>query len=259
MFWMRLSISLCLVFVPFKAMAEEAPQAPTFVVAMNYTLTGNPGAQNRFENVISKAVEAHQQLDTKRYWTAFHHQMGNPRQYTLARTFNSMKAMDEEPLNALMEAFGQEEVAKLVGDAAVVGSVERGMWVERPDLSTAPGNGGGSELAIWLQVAVNPGEDERFESYLEKVAEATRQVSPDVGYTAYSPVFGLPNIYVFVVPTSYARLDAGPAMPVSERLREAFGEREARRLEAERGASAAASDTLLVKVRPDMSYQPPAE
>ena len=84
----RLFFVLCLVIVPFKATAEQAP--PVFIGATNLVLTGNVGAQNRFEAVVMKAVEAHQKLDTKRYWNAFQQELGNPRQYTLARTFNTI-------------------------------------------------------------------------------------------------------------------------------------------------------------------------
>jgi len=252
----RLFLLLCLVCVPFKVAAEEAP--PIFIGASNYILTGNSNAQNRFETVVKKAAEAHTQLDTQRYWTAYQQQMGNPRQYTLARIFPSISATDEPPRNALVEAFGQEEVAKLFGGDAVVQSTERGLWFERRDLSTAPSTGTGP-LSIWLQVGVKPGEEERFEAYLTKVAEATRQVAPDTSYTTFAPVFGSPDIYVFVVPTSFAQLDAGPTAPVSQRLREAFGEREAKKLEAERAASVATSATLLIRTRADMSYLPPAE
>ena len=255
MSYSRLFFVLCLIIVPFKATAEQAP--PVFIGATNLVLTGNAGAQNRFEAVVKKAVEAHQKLDTKRYWNAFQQELGNPRQYTLARTFNTIGAMDEEPLNALVEAFGAGEVAKLFGGDAVVESIQRGLWIERRDLSTAPSEPGG-ELAIWLQVAVKAGEEERFEAYLDKVADATRKVAPDTRYTTYAPVFGSPDIYVFVIPTSYSQLDSGPAMSVSQRLREAFGEREAKQLDAERAASAASSETLLIKFRPEMSYLPPA-
>ncbi|MDH3641660.1 MAG: hypothetical protein OES38_06170 [Gammaproteobacteria bacterium] len=253
---LRMFLLLCLAVVPFKAIAEEAP--PIFIGASNFILTGNANAQNRFEAVVKKAVEAHTQLDTKRYWTAFQQQMGNPRHYTLTRIFPNIGAMDEEPRNALVEAFGEEEVAKLFTGDAVVESTERGLWFERRDLSTAPSNAAG-ELSIWLQVGVKPGEEERFEAYLAKVAEATRQVVPEVSYTTFAPVFGSPDIYVFAVPTSFAQLDAGPGIPVSQRLREAFGEREAKKLEAERAASVASSATLLIRTRTDMSYLPPAE
>jgi hypothetical protein len=130
--------------------------------------------------------------------------------------------------------------------------------VQRPDLAVMPDSPVGQRV-IWLQATVRAGENERFEAYVAKVAEATREVAPEVRYATFAPVFGSHNTYVFSVPTSYAQLDEAPVMSVSERLREAFGEREARRLESERAATVESLVQLLVRPRPDLAYQPPAE
>jgi hypothetical protein len=254
----RIILGLSLLMAPLLAVAEEAASTPMYVAATNLTVSGHPGAQSRFETFIKRAAEAHAKLDTKRYWFAWQQEMGNPRSYTLARTFSSMSAMDEAPMNPISEAFGPDEIAKLTPDHEVVASVERGVWVQRPDLAVMPDSPVGQRV-IWLQATVKAGENERFEAYVAKVAEATREVAPEVRYATFAPVFGSQNTYVFSVPTSYAQLDEGPVMSVSERLRKAFGEREARRLEAERAATVESLVQLLTRPRPDLAYQPPAE
>jgi hypothetical protein len=174
----RIILALSLMTAPLLAGAEEAAPTPMYVAATNLTVSGHPGAQNRFETFIKRAAEAHAKLDTKRHWFAWQQEMGNPRSYTLARTFGSMTAMDETPMNPIAEAFGPEEIAKLTPDHEVVASVERGVWVQRPDLAVMPDSPVGQRV-IWLQATVRAGENERFEAYVAKVAEATREVAPE--------------------------------------------------------------------------------
>jgi len=251
-----LPVLLLLAALPFTATAEEAP-AIQLVSAFNIVV--KPVARPAFEKLLARSAEANKQLNTQRYYTTWSHQYGTPNQITIVRNFDSWKAMDEPPMDILTKALGEEEATALRAVFDHVQTVQSGVWIHRPDLSSGVDPEGPPGRNMWLQVNVVPGMNARAEAYIAKVAEATRQVAPEITYQAYAPLVGEPNFYVFTVPSSYERLDQGPVMPIPARLEKAFGKREADRLEAERAAVVADQSTVLVNARSDLSYWPEAE
>jgi hypothetical protein len=251
-----LPILLLLAALPFAATAEEAPPIQ-LVSAFNITI--KPIARPAFEKLLERSAEANRQLNTQRYYTTWIRQYGAPNQITVVRNYDSWKAMDEAPMDPLTKALGEEEATALRAVFDHVQSVQSGVWIHRPDLSSGVDPEGPPGRNMWLQVSVVPGMNARAEAYIAKVAEATRKVAPEVTYQAYAPVVGEPNFYVFTVPSSYERLDQGPAMTVPARLEKAFGKREADQLEAERAAVVADQSMVMVNARADLSYWPEAE
>jgi hypothetical protein len=103
--------------------------------------------------------------------------------------------MDEPPMDILTKALGEEEATALRAVFDHVQTVQSGVWIHRPDLSSGVDPEGPPGRNMWLQVNVVPGMNARAEAYIAKVAEATRQVAPEITYQAYAPLVGEPNFH----------------------------------------------------------------
>ncbi len=236
-----------------------AEDAPANRIVRVFQADVEPNSQAAYEAVIKRFAAAHKQLGTKFYFQASTEEFGSPTTYTFARFFPNFAAMDEPPRNVLVEAFGQAEADKILATiAGKVRSQSNAFWVERLDLSTAsPDPSSAPPLLVnWLFVTVKPYKNADYEQYLMKVKEATQKVAPTAGYTAYSPGANAGNVYAFAVPAaSWAALDAQqPSVP--ERLTQAFGAAEAKRLLDMRATLVAAQSDVTARPRPDLSNMP---
>ena len=223
-----------------------------------------PNSQQAYEAVVKKFMDAHKALDTKRYLFVTTEEMGNPTLYTFARVFPSFAAMNEEPLDALVQHLGQEAADEAF--ASIAGKVRKQrtmMYVQRPDLSPAgagPTPGNPPALVNWLQVKIKPYGNAAYEAYLLKVKEATEKVTPEFPFSVFAPGPGADNTYGFANPiASWESMDEGGGASVPERLVQAFGQEEAAKLLTQRALVVESQSTSMVRPRPDLSYQAPAQ
>ena len=237
------------------SLSVSAQDAPQYVRVFEADV--QPNSQQAYEAALVRFAEAHRKLDTKRYYFVSTQEIGSPTTYTFGRVYQNLSEMNEPSLNVMVEAFGEEEAAKIVAplDGRVV-SQRSMMYVFRPDLSPDPGDDAAQPVLInWLTVKIKPYGNAVYEAYLAKVAEATEKVAPEFPFATYSPAAGADNTYGFANPIlSWEALDEGPGMPVPQRLVEAFGAREAQRLLEERATVVESQSTVWVKPRPDLSY-----
>lgn len=241
------------------ALSAAAQDAPQFLRVFQADI--EPNTQQAYEAVLKRFAEASKTLDTKRFYFVATEEIGNPTRYTFARTFGSFAAMDEAPRNPLVEALGAEEAAKVTAPVAGKVLAQRTlMYAVRMDLSpkgAGPTPDNPPALINWLQVKIKPYGNAAYEEYLKKVAEATEKTTPQFPYTVYAPGPGADNTYGFANPiATWASMDEGGDMSVPERLAAAFGDRQARQLLEQRSAVVDSQSTIMVRPRPDLSYQP---
>jgi hypothetical protein len=154
----------------------------------------------------------------------------------------------------LVEAFGSAEAERLSASlVGVVAGVSRGAWLERLDLSHAPGKDAPTPGLIGLmRASVKPYGNGPYEQYLRMVLQATREAAPEATFTAYSPSFGAENTYLFV--TGFGKYgDLVQTLPVPERLIQAFGQNRADRLLAQRDGLVVRQSVVMMRVREDLS------
>lgn len=236
--------------------AEDA-QPPMRVVRV-FQADVEPNTQAAYEAVVKRFVAAHKQLDTKFHFTVSTEEFGSPTTYTFARFFPSFAAMDEPQRNVLVEAFGQQEADKILAPiAGKVRSQSSAFWVERLDLSPASSSEATPPQFIgWLAVTVKPYKNAEYEQYLMKVKEATEKVAPNAAYTVYSPGSNAGNVYGFANPlANWAAMDTqNPTVP--ERLTQAFGAAEAKRILDARAGLIESQRNWTSRSRPDLSNMP---
>ena len=245
---------ICASLLAAAAVAQESPQ-----LIRVFEAQVQPNSQRAYEALLAKFAAAHRQLDTQRYYFVSSHEVGSPTTYAFAAVFDTWAAMDREPSNVMFEAYGEEEAMEML--ATIDGRVtsQRSMvLLRRLDLSPAgAGEQSNPALVNWLTVKIKPYGNATYEAYLRKVAEATEKVASQFPFITYAPGPGADNTYGFANPiASWAAMDEGPGMTVPERLEAAFGAREAQRLLEQRASVVDSQMSVLVRPRPDLSYQP---
>lgn len=245
-----------LMFPSVAVIAEEA-DAPMYVRL--FTAELQPNAQNQYEALLKKFTAAHKQLDTKRHYFVSTQVIGSPTTYTFASFFRSFADMDMPPRNVMVEAYGAEEAAEMLAPIeGKVWSQATGMWTRRLDLSpNQPESAAPPAMINWLTVTIKPYGNGPYEEYLQKVAEATNQITPDAPYVVWAPGPGANNTYGFANPVaSWAAMDESAVVPVPVRLERAFGKREAERLLKQRTEVVESQSIYMSRGRPDLSYTP---
>ena len=231
---------LCLLSVV--ATAEEAAPPPQLYSV--YEIEIKPGKQAQF---IA--------------WAAFSPIMGAGNRIVIASGFTSFAELAPQQVNLMVQAFGEEEAARLAGLAqeSMAGSV-RSTIVFRPDLSRpAPPRDTPSQLVYRVRVTIKPGTAAQYEEFVLKIVEAAEK-NGDPGYwSAYSGSIAADNTYLVRVPFwSWEELDTA-ATPIPAMLEKAFGKREANRLLKLANDATVHSESSLYSARPDLSYTPAAD
>lgn len=221
-----------------------------------YSVTVKPSGMAALTEMGKQVVAANRQLETDRYWTAWRQMAGTNNELMFIRSFPNFAALDEAPVDAVTTAYGPEKAAEIYQAWGAVETVQTGIWVHNPALSVGKPASNPGGVSIWLQVDVAAGEDEAFADYLAKVAEATREVTPDLSYQAYAPVAGEPGYWVFAIDTTLAQMDQGPGMSIMDRLQKAFGTSTARKLKAIRDKAVVDARQVIARVDPALSYWP---
>lgn len=236
--------------------AGEAQPALVSLTQINVA----PGGQAAFEAYLRKAIEANDQVGSNFYWTATQTAIGDTTAYSIIRQVNSFAELAPPAQNALIEALGQEEAAKLLEAVAPsVATVNTGVWAHRPDLSRSPAaRDTPATLLQTIILTTKPGTTREFEEYIAKVGEASRQLDSPLYWDFYAPAIGAGTDYGVAIPRwSYAELDTPPT-PIPDLLEEAFGRREATRLLEIGSETILQIETSLSAIRPDLSRQPAA-
>ena len=213
-----------------------------------------PGKAQQFEAVLAKFGEAVKKVEPERGFGVRVPAVGGPGSGYYIYQFLD-KVSDLQQRAVLVDAFGQEEAAKIGAmlDEAVENTrVET--FIPREDLSRRT-ELGDFEVVYVIRVDVAIGGAAAFEEYLHKLVEATDKVAKDTNWFGYSPGIGAGTTYRFAIPMNWADLD-NPGMTIEQRLQKAFGDREAAKILASRDAVVTQVQTALTVARPDLSVQP---
>jgi hypothetical protein len=243
----------------FAGALQAAEAQPTFVSALQINVAF--GRQAALEAYALKAIEANDQVGSDFYWTTTQTVIGDTTTYSFIRQVNSFAELEPPAQNAVVQAFGPADAAKLMDDLApAVTAVRSGVWAHRPDLSRPPAER--DTPATLLQTIIlttKPGTQREFEEYVGKIGEASRQLDSPLYWQLYSPVVGAGTDYGVVIPRwGYAELDTPPPQ-LPDLLEEAFGRREATRLLKIASETILEIDTSLSTIRLDLSRQPAAD
>lgn len=212
------------------------------------------GGGQTFEQAAAKFKAANEKLNMPSIF-ASSPGIGDNRLYTFAQPFDSYAELAEQR-NVLVEAFGEEEAAKtfaLLGES--VESLSSFIAIPRPDLGIAgPEMDTPPEIVLSITITVKQGRTADLETYMGKVIEATRAVSPDLYWDTFSYGIGGPaNTYGIRINQNWADLDTeGKSIPM--RLNEHFGKRNGERIQAE-GQDAIEDISFVVRrIRADLGH-----
>jgi hypothetical protein len=225
-------------------------------VATLRTTEVHPGKNAVFEAALLKIIEATRQTTPDSGFATEVAAFGPGSTYYALSFYDKFSDVKPEPL--LVDAFGQEEAARVVAMfAESVKSTRVQAFIPRADLSRL------DEVAdfevVWtVLITVNPGMVPQYERYLEQVVEATEKIDSDRHWFTYGPSAGSANTFRIAIPMKWTDLDSS-GMPIAERLTEAFGERRSQSIQESGRTAVAHVETLLTIRRPDLSYQPDAD
>jgi hypothetical protein len=238
------------------ARAQEAP--PQMVRALSVTV--KLGMENQFEEFVRKYKEAHDKVGTAGAWNTYTTVLGPENAYVFGSDFTSWKDL---PTSAgpLVEAFGQAEADRLLALwASSAETSTSGTWVLRPDLSSDPTAAEAVEAKYFYfqTVRVRTFQNDAFEEWCRRVAEANRKLLPGNPYWGYAPMIGGDNLYVFVVPVAdLAQID-GWTDTIEDRVEQVFGKAEHDRVVALAAAAVESVSDRIDVPRPELSRMPPA-
>lgn len=253
-----LALSLTIATVLCGTVAAEQEQ-PALVSATQINV--HPGRQAALEAYLLKAIEANDQVGSDFYWTTTQTVIGDTTTYSLIRQVSSFAELEPPAQNAVVQAFGPADAAKLLEDLApAVTAVRSGVWAHRPDLSRPPADRDApATLLQTIILTTKPGTQRDFEEYIAKIGEASREVDSPLYWQFYAPVIGAGTDYGVVIPRwSYAEFDT-PFPQIPDLLEEAFGRREASRLLEIASETILEIDSSLSTIRLDLSRQPAAD
>jgi hypothetical protein len=129
----------------------------------------------------------------------------------------------------------------------------------RPDLSGPAPITDLAAVEAWsvVRVRVRTGMAPQYEGYVRAVAEAARQVAPDVRWNTYAPGINTGPVYRISVPLSG---DLGDGVPSGDAwLRQVHGAEAAERMIRQGMEAVESSNVVLLRNRPELSYYPPPQ
>jgi hypothetical protein len=230
-------------------LAEESP--PTGIAITVYQVA--PGMEASFEEVSAKFKAAADKIGSRPY-AGYSTVIGNDGQYAFASPFNSFAEFKDQR-NPLQEVYEGEELAsieKMYQESTT--STDSYVIIPRPDLGVAPPEfESPPEILLLIEVTVKSGMGQQYQTFLKKLAEATKAVSPDLYYNAFQPGFGSGPIWRFGITMNWADLDTqGKTIP--QRLMEHFGDRNGGKINEEGQEAVESVKFTVSRIRPDLTH-----
>ena len=249
------SLALGLTCVVAAAGAQAQGQPKQFVQVL--TVHAKPEAAVDYEAFVKKVGAAAEKIGQTQRVLTFQVTAGGPGYtYMIATSFDKWAETDDLPSTPeiLNKALGELEGGKaLRAGRATIESIETAVFRLVPDLSTKPKAYDPPPAYLQLfRTQVKPEMLHEWEHYLGRYKAASEQIAETPTAIRRVSVEGPTNVYLTSSPyAKAAERDAWPAF--RDILNKAYGEEEARNLDARRGACIERSEAYILKFRPDLS------
>ena len=255
---MRIAETLALGLTCALAAAEsaQAQSQPRQYVQL-LTVHARPEGALEYEAFAKKVMAAAEKIGQNQRVLVYQVTAGGPGYtYMILSYFDKWAETDELPSKPeiLVKALGEVEGAKAIrAGRASIESTEMAVYRLLPDLSTKPK--AYDPPPAYLQVIrneVEPAMTRQWERVMARYKAAAEQVPEAPTAIRRVSVEGPSNVYVTSMPYSKgAERDAWP--PFMDVLKKAYGDEEARSLDASRAACIKRSEAFIMRFRPDLS------
>lgn len=235
------------------ALAQAQPKQFVHVLTVQTT----PAGALEYEGFVKKVIAAAEKIGQDQRVVTFQVTTGGPGYTYMIATYFDKWAETDGVLSApetLMKALGEVEGARVVrAGRANIASTESAVYRLLPNLSTRPK--AYDPPPAYLQVIrnyVKPSMSREWEQVIGRYKAASEQVAEAPSAIRRVSVQGPANVYITSMAyTQAAERDAWPTF--SDILKKAYGDEEARSLDARRAACIERSESFVLKFRPDLS------
>lgn len=183
------------------------------------------------------------------FFVMYQNVAGDMSEYTSVLPIMKFAEMDSP--SPLIKTFGEEVFANLVRDLSrCTTSQVRYFSLPMDDLTINKGPLG--ELWMLTRTSLNPGKFPEYQAWLKTDYKPALEKAGVTQFRASRPIFGLPGgqIHTIRMMKNFAEIDAGPI------LTQKLGADATRALNAKTNGLVRAVTTSMIRVRPDLSYQP---
>lgn len=261
---MKLSRSLALAItlvltISASGLAQPAAKstAPPFSLVSITTITVKPSAVAEFEAFV-KNINAGAVKIGISPTNVYSMGRGGPA-FTYVTTVRFPKWADIDdrpsPIQILFQAYGDDSVKMANAGLASIESTSTVVVRVLPKLSSAPSLANPFAHVRLTKVVVKQGSGARFEAYVAKLKAAQDKVGGFPGAIRYVNVLGPGNTYLGAYFfNKFAQWDSVPS--TSDTFKKAFGEAEAKILEAAANDCIVSTDVYVLDYRADLTLAP---
>jgi hypothetical protein len=249
------ALALGVVCVLAAATAQAQAQPKQFVNVL--TIHTKPEGALDYEAFVKKVIAAGDKIGQTQRTITYQVTTGGPGYtYMIATYFDKWSETDEilSTPEILFKALGDLEGGRALRAGRVnIESFDTAVYHLVPDLSTKPKVFDPPTAYLqMIRTYVKPEMIQEWEHLIGRYKAASEQVAEAPTAIRRSSVEGPMNVYI--TSSSYnkaAERDAWPSF--QDVLKKAYGEEEARAMNARRGACTERSEALILKFRPDLS------
>jgi hypothetical protein len=248
-----LAFGLACTLAPVSAWAQAQPKQYVNVL----TVQATPSGALEYEAFVKKVMAAADKIGQNQRVVTFQVTTGGPGYTYMIATYFDKWAETEGMISApetLIKALGEVEGAKAVRAGRIsIASTDSAVYRLLTNLSTKPK--AYDPPPAYLQVIrtyVKPGMAREWEQVIGRYKAASEQIAEAPSATRRVSVQGPANVYITSMAyTQPGERDAWPSF--MDVLRKAYGEEEARSLDARRAACIERAESFVLKYRPDLS------
>ncbi len=239
------------------AMAVLALSIPTVCMAQAtgpswlrfQTTRVRPEMRQEFEGYMKQIVAGYKKSSVP-FFVTYQNVAGDMTEYTSVMPLMKFAEMDGP--SPLIKTLGEEAFGNLVRGAARC-EISQNRYFSLPMNDLMINKGAMGTLWMMTRTFLNPGKFPEYEAWLKNDYKPALEKAGVTQLRVSRPIFGLPGgeIQTIRLMKNFAEIDAGPI------LTQKLGADGARALNAKTNGMVRATTNTIIRVRDDLSYQPP--
>ena len=244
----KTAVAAAIFAVSIPTLCSAQDKGPTWLRFQTSTI--KPEMKQEYEGYIKQVAAAYKKARVPLF-VVYENVAGNMNEYT--SVLGIMKFADMDGTPPLVNSLGEEASANLLRNLARC-QTSQTRYYSLPEVDLAINKGPLGTLFIQTRTLVTAGKMPDYQNWLKNDYKPALEKAGVTGFRVSRPIFGVAGNQIETIRMikDFAEIDGGPI------LNQKLGADAARALNAKANGLVQSSRTSIIRVRPDLSFLPPA-